>query len=265
MSILTPGPTYFSPPRKIPWRHRHFPSLFFYLRLIVIYLTSWARARSGTYSDLAWRKASAAVVGALESVGVRLEIEGLEVLAGVKGPCVIVANHMSTLETFVLPCLVPLEKPVTFVVKDTLLRYPVFGPIIGSRNPVAVTRKDAREDLRRVLEGGAERLGRGISLIIFPQTTRMADFDPSRFNSIGAKLAGRAGAAIVPVALATDAWGVGYPLKDFGLIRPERTVRIRFGEPIPAGTDARASQTRAVAFLSETLGSWGVKTTPPPR
>ena len=37
-----------------------------------------------------------------------------------------------------------------------------------------------------VLEGGAERLAAGTSLIVFPQTTRTADFDPSRFNSIGA-------------------------------------------------------------------------------
>jgi 1-acyl-sn-glycerol-3-phosphate acyltransferase len=40
---------------------------------------------------------------ALENVGVRFEITGLDNLKSFEGPAVFIANHMSTLETFVLP------------------------------------------------------------------------------------------------------------------------------------------------------------------
>ena len=41
----------------------------------------------------------------------------------------IVSNHMSTLETLILPGLVAPRKPCTFVVKIELLHGPIWGPI----------------------------------------------------------------------------------------------------------------------------------------
>ena len=81
------------------------------------------------------------------------------------------------------------------------------------------------------MEGGRERLAQGRSIIIFPQTTRSLGFDPKLFNSIGVKLARRAGVPVVPIALKTDAWGVGKLIKDFGKIHPEKTVLVDFNKP----------------------------------
>jgi hypothetical protein len=49
-----------------------------------------------------------------------------------------------------------------------------------------------------MMDGGLARLKQGISIVVFPQTTRMVDFDASQFNSIGVKLAKKAGVPVVP-------------------------------------------------------------------
>jgi 1-acyl-sn-glycerol-3-phosphate acyltransferase len=81
------------------------------------------------------------------------------------GPVVFVGNHMSTLETFVLPCVIQPVNRVAFVVKESLLTTPFFGPVMRSRDPVVVGRKNPREDLKTVLEQGAEKIKNGISVI----------------------------------------------------------------------------------------------------
>jgi len=85
---------------------------------------------------------------------------------------------MSILETFVLPCLIQPHRDVTFVVKESLITYPLFGQVMRSRQPVVVGRDNPREDLKTVLEEGQKRLEANISIIIFPQTTRSVEFDP---------------------------------------------------------------------------------------
>ena len=70
-----------------------------------------------------------------------------------------------------------------------------------SRNPIVVGRTDPRKDFETVMNGGAERLKNGISIIIFPQSTRSLDFKPEEFNSLGVKLAKKAGVQVVPVAI----------------------------------------------------------------
>lgn len=250
--------TYQTPPdrrRSLLARLSPWPELAFYLPVLRIVLRSGRRAVRGTYDAQAWVEASRGIVRAMEAVGMRLTVEGMAHLRGLAGPAVFVGNHMSTLETFVLPCIIQPVRPVTFVVKDTLLRYPVFGPVLRSRDPIAVGRENPREDLRAVLEGGRDRLSRGLSIIIFPQGVRSPVFDPAQFNSIGVKLAARAGVPVVPLALRTDAWGSGRWIKDFGRVDPTLPVRFRFGAPLPP--EAKGTQAAVIRFIEETLAAWG--------
>jgi 1-acyl-sn-glycerol-3-phosphate acyltransferase len=165
---------------------------------------------------------------------------------------------MSTAETFLLASMVLPWRPITFVVKQALIEYPVFKHIMRSRDPIVVGRENPREDLKAVLGGGQERLQSGISVVIFPQRTRTVTFDRSAFNTIGAKLASRAGVPIVPLALKTNAWSNGKRFKDLGPFLPHEEVRFAFGEPISPEVPSREAQAQVVAFIETHLKAWGV-------
>ena len=178
-----------------------FPALKFYSSLLagpVLWLCR--KAAKGLCDDSAWVHASLRVTELIERVGCPVSIEGMENISATRGPCVFVANHMSTLETFMLPGIIRPHRAVTFVVKKSLVSLPVFGAVMRSRDPIVVGRTNPREDLTAVLEGGVERLKKGISIIVFPQSTRTPDFDPQHFNTIGVKLARKAGVPVVPLA-----------------------------------------------------------------
>ena len=146
---------------------------------------------------------------------------------------------------------------VTFVVKESLIEYPLFKHVMISRDPVVVGRTNPRRDLQRVMAEGQKRLQNGVSVIIFPQTTRSVTFDAQKFNSLGVKLAQRAGVPVIPVALKTDAWGLGKRLKDFGKIHPAEAVHICFGNPFCVSGSAKAAHQFIVEFITEKLRSWG--------
>jgi len=228
----------------------------FYLRLLGIVFSSSSRAKHGRYHDREWVNSSIDVLNALEAAGCRFEIRGMDVLRAIDGPAVFVANHMSTLETFILPSLINPVRKVTFVIKPSLMEYPVFRHVMRSRNPIVVSRDNPRQDLVTVMEEGARRIAEGTSIILFPQTTRTARFDPAAFNSLGVKLARASGAVVVPIALKTDAWDNGRMFKDFGPIHPERTVHIQFGHPLPVTGNGREQHDETVRFISEHLAAW---------
>jgi 1-acyl-sn-glycerol-3-phosphate acyltransferase len=163
---------------------------------------------------------------------------------------------MSTLETFVLPVIIAPIKDATFVVKQSLVEYPVFKYVMRSRNPITVGRSNPRDDLRAVLEGGVERLKAGMSIIIFPQTTRTPVFAKEQFNTIGIKLAKRAGVPAVPIALRTDAWGNGRHLKDFGRIDPAKTVHFAFGKPLVIKDRGDEEHEQIIDFITGKLDEW---------
>lgn len=255
--VLADRDTYCTAPdARLTWLARWAPALAFYLPVLRIVFRSSREAGRGVYDGARWTESSVDILRAMESVGMRVTIEGMHVLRAFDGPAVFVANHMSTLETFVLPCLIQPVKPVTFVVKEDLVRYPVFGPIMRSRDPITVGRANPREDLAAVLRGGEERIRRGVSIIVFPQGTRFSEVSAEQFNSLGAKLASRVGVPLVPVALDSAAWGTGRLVKDLGPIDPGRPVRFRFGEPLaPLGKGAENHEA-AVRFIVDTVRAW---------
>ncbi len=254
---------YRTPPREVPLISRAFTSASYYAGLVDIVWRASKKAKKGVYGYDEWRASSLEVIRALERAGVRFDIEGIDVLDSVDGPCVFVANHMSTLETFCLPAMIVPYKDVSFVVKESLLTFPVFGHVMRSRDPIAVSRKNPREDLKAVLEGGARRLGAGISMVIFPQTTRMLRFDRASFNSIGIKLARNAGVPVVPIALKTDAWGIGRFLKEFGRIDPSKTAYFSYGKPIRIEGRGGAEHSMVIDFIEAKLRQWSHGEGPP--
>jgi 1-acyl-sn-glycerol-3-phosphate acyltransferase len=250
------GSGYESPPERVSLLARTFPSVAFFPVMGAIVWRCSALAKRDRYHGAEWSESSQEVVRALERVGVRFEITGLKHLKGLDGPCVFIANHMSVLETFALPGIIRPLRPVTFVVKEGLMTYPVFRHVMRSRDPIVVTRTNPREDFKAVMEGGKERLARGVSVVVFPQTTRTTSFDPDQFNTIGVKLAHRAGVPVVPLALLTDAWGNGKHFKDVGRIDPSRKVHFAFGQPFRVEGRGTGEHERIIAFIQGKLDEW---------
>ena len=116
----------------------------------------------------------------------------------------------------VLPAIIAPHREVTFVVKESLVRHPLFGHVMRSRDPIVVGRTDPRKDLETVMNKGPELISKGSSIIIFPQSTRSLVFKPEDFNSLGVKLARKTGVKVIPVALKTDFWGQGKLIKELG-------------------------------------------------
>ena len=243
-------------PRKISRFSRTFPEISLYWQFLDIVFAASAKARHGKYKDDLWLASSLGCLRALESVGVRVEVSGINHVKKLAEPCVFIGNHMSLAETIILPAMLRPLRRVTFIVKQGLLTYPVFGPVMRSRDPIAISRTDPRKDLKTVISGGVRRLASGISIIVFPQTSRMVEFQQENFSSIGVKLAQKADVPIIPLALKTDAWGNGKYLKDFGKISPEKPVRFAFGRPFRVGKSGTDAHLRVIRFINEKLCQW---------
>ena len=259
MQPFISGDTYTTPvdtPR--PWLDRLMPNgrLYFVLHYARLVVGGWRLARQGRYDHEAWARSSWATFKVLEAIGGRMHLGGLNHIANLHGPAIFAANHMSSLEGTVFPALIVPHRPVTFIVKSSLLRYPLFGPMLAATNPIAIDRVNPRDDLNRMLTEGADCLAAGTSLVIFPEATRRSAFDPRHFNSLGIKLARRAGVPVIPVALKTDFWGNGRLIRDLGPIRRDRPVYIQFGAPVDASGSSRAAHQQVVDFIAAHHQRW---------
>ena len=249
---------YHTPPGLEGRLARRFPRLFFYPMLWRYIAGGACVAIRGRYDDEFWAVNSLQVLRALEYVGLRVHAEGLEHMTELDGPCVFVSNHMSALETVILPGLISPRKRATFVVKRSLTTAFVFGHLMRSRDPVLVDRKNPRDDLAAILKGSEERLAKGISIIVFPQATRNTHFDRERFNSVGVKIAKRNNVPLIPLALKTDAWGCGRDgvLKDYGKIFPDLPVHFRFGKALRVEGNGKDEQEHLCRFIEDALAEW---------
>ncbi|QDS99891.1 lysophospholipid acyltransferase family protein [Adhaeretor mobilis] len=247
---------YHSPRRKVSWFARRFPSLVFYTKFFWIVVKASSRAKFATYDSTAWSDSSVEVIRALESVGMQFEVTGREHIESVDGPCLIVGNHQSSLETTVLPAVIQPIKEVTFVVKQALLDYPIFKHVMRSRDPIAVTQSDPRGDFKRMLGGAQERIQRGSSIVIFPEGVRAEEFNAQRFNTIGVKVAQRNDVPIVPLALDTWAWPLGERISEVGRLDPSRKVRFAFGAPLTVSGRGDEEQQLLVNFIERKRSEW---------
>jgi len=244
---------------EVKIKQKLLPSFYFFSQLLRIVLYSNKLAKKGLYKDEEWLSSSVDVVRSIEKAGVRLHFEGIDNFKNMNGPAVFIGNHMSTLETMALPCMIQHYKRVVYVIKQELAEYPLFGPIALARDPILVGRKNPREDLKTVMEEGSTKLANGKSIIIFPQKTRTQFFDASSFNSLGVKLAKRNNVPVIPIALLTDAWGNGKLIKEFGKIDINKKVRISYGKPLLIKGNGVEEHQQVVDFISNKLIEWGRK------
>jgi 1-acyl-sn-glycerol-3-phosphate acyltransferase len=230
-----------------------------YLKFAGVVFSARKKSRAGRYDDESWAESSFAILRIIERCGGKFDISGFDYVRALEKPVVFIANHMSTMETLILPVLIAPFRKVTYVVKEKLVKGPVFGPIMASRTPITVTRTDARKDLESVLTGGKALLEGGCSVIIFPQSTRREVFRKREFNTLGIKLALHAGVDVVPVAIKTDFWTNGRFLKGFGKLVRTRPIRFAFGPRITPNGRGRQEHQQTIDFIAGRLKSWGAE------
>lgn len=235
---------------------RYNSRLYFTYKYGVIVLKTRSQARAGVYDDKAWADSSYYIFRFIEKTGGVFHLSGMENIVKSPEPVIFIGNHMSTLETMILPGLISPLRRVTFVVKESLVKHPLFGDVMKSRDPIIVGRTDPRKDLEAVMNGGMELLSRGISIVIFPQSTRSIEFRPEDFNSLGVKLAKKAGVKVIPVGLKTDFWGNGKIIKELGPIDSHKPIYIRFGEPFEVTGSGKEENQKIIDFIQSSLQMW---------
>ncbi|MEY2625660.1 MAG: hypothetical protein RL412_1435, partial [Pseudomonadota bacterium] len=167
-------------------------------------------------------------------------VEGLENIPD--EPHIAYWKHSSAWETFGQFLVGP---PKVIVFKHELIFIPFVGLGLRLLRSIAVKRGAGASAVNQVVSQGGSRLADGLSILIFPEGTRVAAGETRRYGVSGALLASRTGCKVVPVA--HDA---GYYWPRRGLIKKPGTVRVIVGPPIDtAGREPREINEEAQAWI----------------
>ena len=154
-----------------------------------------------------------------------MEVRGLEHRPS--GPALIAAKHQSMLDT-VAPWRF-LSDPC-FVLKQELLRLPVYGWYARKADMVAVDREAHAKALRQLVTDARAQLAQGRQVIIFPEGTRQL---PGAAPDYKPGVAALYRDLVIPVVPMATNSGVHWPAHGQGYT-PGQVV-FEFLEPIPAG------------------------------
>lgn len=155
--------------------------------------------------------------------GIRYSVIGKDHLAAA-APGIIFCKHQSAWETLVLPSIIPLT---SVICKKELLYIPVFGWGMWTIQPIAINRKEALRAFKQVAKQGQQRLKGGLSIIVFPEGTRVPTHTHPAFHKSGAALAKTTGYPVIPVAVNS---GHVWPRKSF--IKRPGHITLEFGPAI---------------------------------
>ncbi|MCB9223171.1 MAG: 1-acyl-sn-glycerol-3-phosphate acyltransferase [Crocinitomicaceae bacterium] len=231
-------------------------SFYLYSRFFYEVYKNRKLAKTGQYSTEEWIKGSLSVMELIERCGGRFHLEGLDNIDKIQDPVIFTSNHMSMMDPLIFPGIMAHRRRINFVAKNSVVSGKFFGPIMQSRHPIALKRKDPFVDFRKVMTEGSKILKNGESLIIYPEGTRREKFEPEKFNKMGIKLAKKTNSYIVPIALKTDFWKNGKLLKDLGSINRNSTIHIKFGKPIKINGQGNTEHQLILEFIQDNLRQW---------
>lgn len=160
----------------------------------------------------------------------KLVVEGRENIAAGE-TYVVVVNHRSMID-IVLMYVLPLRN-FKWVSKREVYRWPLFGWVLWMHGDVVVERGSAAS-ARKMMHDGAAWLGRGVSMIVFPEGSRSKTDSLGRFRDGAFVMAKRAGVAVLPVVTT----GTGSALNGWRL-NFRNVYRVRILSPVSAEEVAR--------------------------
>lgn len=140
-----------------------------------------------------------------------------------EGPVILASNHCSYLDPPLVGSALP--RPINYLARDSLFRFPVFGSILRSWNAVPVDRSGTSPSgLRNIMD----RLEQGGGIVLFPEGTRSPDGKllPAR-SGVGFVVI-KSTAPVVPVRVLGTFEAFGRHMK---FPRPHR-VQVVYGHPL---------------------------------
>jgi len=194
---------------------------------------------------------------------VRRSLHGRDVLDGLEGPVVFVANHSSHMDTPAILCALPARwrrRTVVAAAADYFYtRRDVAAAVSLGFNTVPMSRAGGGLDPSATAHVD-ELLREGWSLVLFAEGTRSRDGSVGRLRTGAAVLAARHGLPLVPIHV--DGTRSAMPLGRRWMRRAPRgrrhRVALSFGAPIRVQDHALAME-RVRLFLAES----GARTTAP--
>jgi 1-acyl-sn-glycerol-3-phosphate acyltransferase len=166
----------------------------------------------------------------LKVMGIAPVYSGLEHAAGT-APRIFLANHLSTLDIWVLAPVLPVT--TRFVSKRTIFWIPVLGQAMAVAGFIPIDRRD-RASAIRSLGRATETIRHGASVILFPEGTRSRDGRLSRFKRGAFHLALEAGVPVVPVTIS----GTYNVVKPRSIVVHRGPVAVTFAPPIDVASYA---------------------------
>ncbi len=134
----------------------------------------------------------------LVMLNVKVHVDGKENLPLDGTPVCFMANHQSLLD---VPVVVgPLGIWAGFITKKELKKVPIVNFWVQSINCIYIDRKSPRSSVEAILSG-VKNIKDGIPMFIFPEGTRSKTGKLGEFKNGSLKLATRAKAMIVPIAI----------------------------------------------------------------
>lgn len=181
---------------------------------------------------VSWARTSSALLRVI--CGTRARVTGLENVP--PGPLLIAAKHQSAWETF---ALLPLFEDPAFILKQELMRIPVFGWFAARARMIPVDRSGGRAALKEMTEVARAEIAAGRQILIFPEGTRRPPGAPPAYKIGVSSLYAQLGVPCLPVALNS---GLYWPRR--AIIRRPGTIRVHILPPIPPGLSRDAFMAR---------------------
>ncbi len=202
-------------------------NILFYLNLFALMVLGLPTLLMGRHAIMAlsglWGRMSLWLLRVI--CGTRVEFRGLDNIP--PGGLIVASKHQSFWEVFALMTIFP---DFTYVLKQELVRIPLFGLYISRGQQIAIDRAKGRTALAQVSEKARQILADDRQLLIFPEGTRRQPGAEPQYKFGVAFIYAETGARCLPVALNS---GLFWPRRSF--LRRPGTVVLEFLPVIEPG------------------------------
>ncbi len=221
--------------------------LYFVAMIISIVIFGLAISTLGLLLPLSYRDRLSAAWGKTNLwlmriiCGLKYRIKGEENLP--KQAAIVMAKHQSTWETISLKSIIRPQQ--SWILKQELMNIPVFGWALKAIPNIPIDRSSGRQAVRQIVERGTELLHEDRVIIVFPEGTRTAPGEKTKYGIGGSLLAEKSGYPVIPLA-----HNAGVFWRRRGLKKYPGTIDIVVGEPFdPKGMKASEITRKVEAWI----------------